>query len=205
MLLQPCNSKRCVWCVDLWSVHARQSALRCGTARHRDSGRYCRPRPNAHKLCVQFHFVLKPQEPGNERHVPFRSPLKPKRGRGAAMREALAAALTAVSRLALRDAPACNPPSVPAEDRCAYVLENADACWPEGGLQRYLVSCGGAGARTLRGRACCATLAVAAASPHAWSRRRRAGAPGAVDTNRAPARSRPLPQELHFCWFAPQW
>lgn len=32
----------------------------------------------------------------------------------------------------------CNPDSVPAQERCTYVRRNADVCWPEGGLQRYL-------------------------------------------------------------------
>ncbi|KAI8474810.1 MAG: Sodium/calcium exchanger protein-domain-containing protein [Monoraphidium minutum] len=54
------------------------------------------------------------------------------------LRRAWSLALAAAAGLGARDAPACAPLSVPAADRCAYVLENAAACWPEGGIQHWM-------------------------------------------------------------------
>jgi len=32
----------------------------------------------------------------------------------------------------------CQPWAVPAEDRCSYVIEHRDICYPDGGLQAYI-------------------------------------------------------------------
>lgn len=34
--------------------------------------------------------------------------------------------------------PECRPRSVPADERCAYVIENKHLCYPDGGLQTYI-------------------------------------------------------------------
>lgn len=38
----------------------------------------------------------------------------------------------------LGSGPACQPLTVPPQDRCSYVIEHKEQCYPNGGLQAYL-------------------------------------------------------------------